>query len=377
MKNIKYTWLGLVMVALLAACAGDSIEAKKAKIEELQSKQADIATQIATLQEDILKAGDSSLVEDKRAKYVALTPVSKQAFVNGIDVQGKVDGDENIVYSAKTPAVVSSIKVKVGDKVHAGQVLVELDGSIVKAQLQAIEKQFELAKTLFEKRKALWDQNVGSEMDYLQAKNAKESLEKQIAATRENLDLYNIKSDFNGTVDELPVKVGQGVAPGVPVVSVINPGSLKLKAQLSESYTSQVNTGNEVDAYFPDINKSVRAKVTHVSRTIDPMTRTFNVQVSLPNDEDLRPNMVAKIKFINYKNDSSIVVPINVIQQVDGEDVVFIADTKDGKLVAKKVSIKTGKMYNNLAEVLSGLNVGDQLITTGYQDLTDGQALKQ
>ncbi|MES2691146.1 MAG: efflux RND transporter periplasmic adaptor subunit, partial [Bacteroidota bacterium] len=154
-------------------------------------------------------------------------------------------------------------------------------------------------------------------------------------------------------------------------------GSLKLKAQLSETYAGQVEAGDEVTAFFPDIAKTVQAKVTYASRSIDAMTRTFTVEVDLPNDNDLRPNMVAEIKFINYKKTGSFVVPINTIQQIDGVDAVFVAVKNGNKLIAKKMPVKTGKMYNGQAEVLSGLSEGDQLITTGFQDLTDGQSLKQ
>ncbi|MES2691145.1 MAG: biotin/lipoyl-binding protein, partial [Bacteroidota bacterium] len=222
MKNIKYILISLSALVLLAACGGgDSIEAKKAELEKLKAQQGELASKIATLEEEITKSGDSSLTEDKRAKFIAVTPVAKQTFINGIDVQGKVDGDENITYSAKAPSVVTRINVKVGNKVSAGQVLAELDGNIIKAQLDALKKQYELANLTYEKRKALWDQKVGSEMEFLQAKNAKEGLEKQMAATRENLDLYYIKSDFSGTVDAVNIKVGQGIAPGVQAITVI------------------------------------------------------------------------------------------------------------------------------------------------------------
>jgi membrane fusion protein, multidrug efflux system len=379
MKNVKSLLFGLGVAALLAACGsgGDPIQEKKAELEKLKAQQAELTTKIATLQEEIIKAGDSSLLDDPRAKFVATEMVAKQTFVHGIDVQGKVDGDENIIYSAKVPSVVTKINVKVGDNVRAGQILAELDGSIAKAQLDALKKQYELANTVYEKRKALWDQKVGSEIEFLQAKNNKESLEKQIAATKENVDMYYIKADFNGTVDEVNLKVGQGVAPGLPAITVINPDNLKIKADLSETYASLVRTGDAVKVYFPDINKSVNAKVSYASKSINSLTRTFNVEIALANDNDLHPNMVAEVKIVDYEKAGSIVVPINTLQQVDGADVVFLAAKNGNKLVAKKAPVKTGKMYNGKAEILEGLNEGDMLITTGFQDLTDGQSLKQ
>lgn len=378
MKNIHYILAGFSTIVLLAACGGgDSIDAKKAELEKLRTEQAELVSRIAALEEEILRSGDSSLTEDKQAKFIATTPLKRQTFINGIDVQGEVDGDENIVYSARVPAEVRRINVRVGDRVKAGQVMAELDGAVVSSQLEALKKQYELANTVYEKRKALWDQKIGSEIEYLQAKNTKESLEKQIVSVKENLDMYLIRADFSGTVDVMSLKVGEPASPGMPAIVVVGAGGLKLNAQLSEANIGQVRKGDEVTAFFPDINKTIKAKVTYASRTINPLTRTFNVQIALPDDDDLSPHMVAKIQFVNYKKEGSIVVPINTIQQVDGQDVVFIAVKQDKKLVAKKMPVKVGRMYNGLAEILGGLNEGEELITTGFQDLTDGQSLKQ
>jgi len=158
---------------------------------------------------------------------------------------------------------------------------------------------------------------------------------------------------------------------------VVNPAALKIKADLSESYANIVKQGNPVLINFPDINKSVKATVTYSSKSINALTRTFNVEVALPNDIDLHPNMVAELKIVDYENKNALVVPINTIQEIDGEKLVYIS-TKNQKneTIAKKVTITVGKTYGTSAEILSGLNEGDQLITTGFQDLTDGQAIK-
>lgn len=378
MNNIKSILLATGVVVLLAACGGgNDLESKKAELEKLKAKQTELNAQIAGLQDEIANMGDSATEENSRAKVVAVTSVTMQAFIHAVDVQGRVDGDENITYSAKVPSVVKRVNVKAGDRVSAGQILAELDADVVKSQIETLKKGLELANTVYEKRKALWEQKVGSEIEFLQAKNQKENLEKQIASVKENIDMYYIKSEYNGTVDLVSIKVGQGIAPGVPAISVVNPAALKIKADLSESYANVVKQGNPVIVNFPDINKSIKSSVLYSSKSINALTRTFNVEVALPNDNDLHPNMVAEIKIVDYENKNALVVPINTIQEIEGEKLVYIV-TKNAKneLIAKKVPVAVGKTYGTNAEILSGLNVGDQLITTGFQDLTDGQVIK-
>lgn len=378
MNIIKSILLTTGVVVLLAACGGgNDLESKKAELEKLKAKQTELNAQIAGLQDEIANMGDSATEENSRAKVVAVTSVTVQAFIHAVDVQGRVDGDENITYSAKVPSVVKRVNVKAGDRVSAGQILAELDADVVKSQIETLKKGLELANTVYEKRKALWEQKVGSEIEFLQAKNQKENLEKQIASVKENIDMYFIKSEYNGTVDLVSIKVGQGIAPGVPAISVVNPAALKIKADLSESYANVVKQGNPVIVNFPDINKSIKSSVLYSSKSINALTRTFNVEVALPNDNDLHPNMVAEIKIVDYENKNALVVPINTIQEIEGEKLVYIV-TKNAKneLIAKKVPVAVGKTYGTNAEILSGLNVGDQLITTGFQDLTDGQVIK-
>lgn len=377
MKNITIIFATVILAGFLAACGGNnSAEEKKAQLEKLKTQQSEITAQIATLQDEILAMGDSLNKEEDRSKVIALTTVTKQNFIHAIDVQGRVDGDENITYSAKVPSVVTKINVKVGQRVSKGTILAELDAKVSKAQLEALKKQYELVKTVYEKRKELWDQKVGSEIEFLQAKNQKEGLEKQMETAKEGLDMYYIKADFNGTVDKVSIKSGQNVAPGVACITVVNPDALKVKADLSEAYSNLVKTGDAAKITFPDIQKTIAAQVSYSSKTIDPMTRTFNVEINLPSDNDLHPNMVAELKVIDYKNANAIVVPINAIQQIDGEDIVFVAVKQADKLVAKKLSVKVGKQYNGLSEILSGLKEGDNVISIGFQDLTDGQIVK-
>ena len=359
----------------LVSCGGNNIEAQKIKLEKLKAQQAEIASQIKTIEEE-LKSGGVDLNANEKVKIVLVTPVKESSFEHSIDVQGRVDADENVSYTAKVPSVVNRINVKTGEHVSEGQVLAELDAKPIKAQLDALRKSYELANTMYEKQKSLWDQNIGSEMQYLQAKNTKEGLEKQMQTIKENLDLYFIKSDFSGTVDEVAIKVGQSVSPGIPAIRVVNLDKLKVKADISESYASKVKINDDAELFFPDINKSVKSKVTYSSKNINQLTRTFNVEMQLSGEDIYRPNMVTVVRIIDYKKDNSVVVPVNTIQYIDGHNHIFVAVKEGTKMVARKRNVTVGLIYNGSAEILEGLKTGDLMITTGYQDLNDGELVK-
>ena len=376
MKKIILIVTALSLLAFISCGDKNSLEAKKAELETLKAEQASLASKISELQAQIEAAGDINTTENNRSKFVSVNDVTKQAFEHAIITQGKIDGDENITYTSKVPGQITVVRVKSGDRVKAGQVLAEIDNNMVRQNLEALKKQYELVNILFEKRKALWDQKVGSEIEYLQAKNQKETLEKQIAASKEGLDMYFIKADFAGVVDVVSIKAGQLINPGVPAITIINPAALKIKAELSESYLSRLKTGNKVMIYYPDLNESAVATVSHISRTIDPMTRTFKVEINLPSNPNLNPNMVAELRIVDYNNPQTIVVPVNTIQYLDNEQVVFIAVDNGKEKIARKVVVKSGDSYDNKTEIISGLKVGDKLITTGYQDLVDGQSIK-
>jgi RND family efflux transporter MFP subunit len=166
------------------------------------------------------------------------------------------------------------------------------------------------------------------------------------------------------------------VAPGSLCAQVVNFGSLKIKAELSESYSSNVKEGNEVEIRFPDINRVIQSKVNYVSQAINPMTRTFGVEIELPSDRNFRPNMVAVIRIADYQNNRAIVVPVNTIQSMDGHDHVYVAVRKGNRMVAEKRDIQVGLIYNGKAEVKEGLKEGDQLITIGYQDLNENELIR-
>lgn len=375
MKKVMYVPMAILL--LLVSCGGENtIESKKAELEKLKNQQQEIADQIAKLQTEIAALDTGAADANRKTKLVSVESLAPSLFEHRIDINGQIDADQNVTYSAKVPAMVARILVKPGDKVTSGQLLVELDNKTVKAELDALKKTFELVKTVFEKQSELWAQQVGSELQYLEAKNRKETMEKQMQSLQQTLDLYNIRADFNGTVDYLHTKVGQNVAPGLPCIRVVNNQALKVKANVSESYAANVKRGDKVRLFFPDLNETIETKISHVSMAIDAVTRTFNVEVELPsNNVQYRPNMIAQLSIVDYTKPDAMVVPINAIQRLDNDDVVFVAEQVANGWVARRKNVKVKEVYGGSAEIIEGLALQDKVITIGYQDLTDNQPI--
>jgi RND family efflux transporter MFP subunit len=286
-----------------------------------------------------------------------------------------VEAEDNVILSAKSMGVVTAVYVTEGQAVAKGQTLVQLDNAVIKQSIEAMKSQLELATVIFERQKNLWEQKIGTEVQYLQAKANKENLERQLGSLKEQSEMSKINSPINGTVDEVMAKVGENLAPGMPSVRVINSSNLKLKANVSEAYVTNIKKGNKVIVSIPELKKELTAQVSFVGKNIDPLSRTFTVEIKLPSLPDLRPNMTGVVKVIFHTEPSTIVVPINVVQDINAEKVVYVLDETGKQTVARKRVVTVEAVYDNLAQV-QGLKAGEKLITTGYQGLNDGQAVK-
>jgi membrane fusion protein (multidrug efflux system) len=366
MKNKSLLFPAVVAAMILSACGGGSGD-KKAELEKLRSQKVALETQIATLEAEVAKT-DTTKTNEK-ATEVVVKPITPEIFKTYIDVQGRVDADENVALSTEMPGTITQINVKVGDEVTKGQVLAETDSRAIAQQMSDLNTSYDLAKQVYEKQKNLWDQKIGTEIQFLQAKNTKESLEKKMGAIQEQMRMSKIISPINGTVDGVNIKMGQAVAPGMNAITVINFSNLKVKAEVAESYAARVKNGNEAVVLFPDTKDSVLTKVHFAARGINALTRTFSVEVMLDNTKEYHPNMVAKLKINDFKSPvPEVVLPIKYIQKGTEESFVMVAE--NGKAVKK--SIKTGREYHGLAEITSGLKEGDMLITEGYDLVNDG-----
>jgi RND family efflux transporter MFP subunit len=324
------------------------------------------------------KKKELNAADNTPATIVSVKPLLNQPFDHYIEVQGHIDGNENIGVSPRTAGIVTKVIVTEGETVKKGQTLAELDADVLKRNLSDLQSQLSYVTELYEKQKALWDQKIGSEVQYLTAKNNKESIENKIASLKDQINMSSITSPIDGTVEDIPIKVGQLAQIGVPAFRVINFTKVKAVADVGEAYSSKIKTGDQVKIFLPDFNVELQQNVTFASKYINPTNRTFIVEVELPPSTSMvyRANMIAIIRIKDYSNSSTMAVSQNFIQSSKDEGLyIFLAKDENGKKIARKTFIKTGVTYNGLTEVLSGLKEGDKLITAGYKDLYDGQVI--
>ena len=355
--------IALFLTLIMFAVACHKPMDKKAELQQLTKEHDVIAEKIAKLQKEIA-GSDTSAGSKMKIKNIATTIVKPTNFNHYIEIQGKVDGDEIAsVFPKGAGGIVTRILVKEGQMVRKGQILAELDAEVTKKSLTALKDQLTFATTVYNKQKNLWDQKLGSEIQYLTAKNTKESLENNVKTLEEQLDMSKLVSPIDGSVEDIPIKVGQMVSPAAPALRVVNFKEVKVVAELAEAYASKVKSGDEVILFFPDLNKEVKTKITFSSKFINP-TIAF------------KANMIAVVKINDYSATNVISAPINCIQNSSDGQYVFMIRKEGNNEVAHRQTITTGLIYNGLAEIKTGLKLGDQIVTLGYQDLNEGQYVK-
>ncbi len=345
-------------------------------IQEIDGKNVELTALNAKIDsvQNVVLAKNPELV-NANAKPVATSIISTEEFKTFIEVQGRIDARQSVDVSPQTMGTVTRINVKEGDKVGAGQILAELDNRAMREGLEEIKVALSLANTLYEKQKSLWDQNIGTEIQFLQAKNNKESLERRLASTQEQVNMSYIRAPFSGSVDEVMLRLGQNAAPGMPAVRVVNISKVKVVAELAESYINRVKIGDNVEVFFKDLNKTIQGKVSFASKSINTINRTFKVEVSLNETlEQVSPNMIAIVKINDSVTPEAVLVPVGLIQGLE-KQYIMVAEQKGKTLVARRKDITIGRMFAGKAEILTGLKAGDRIITAGYQDLGDEQII--
>ncbi len=374
MKSIYTTWLFAITLSGIIASCSSKPENKTDQLDVLKKQQAELSKKIESLEKEINK--ENPQAAKVKMKEVNVTALATRPFDHYVQTQGSIVSIDNIQMSAKSAGVVTVVNAREGEAISKGQIMAQIDNSLILRGMDELKANLDLANTVYDRQKNLWNQKIGTEIQYLQAKNNKESLERRLATLNEQNEQTKIKSPITGTVETVNIKVGENVAPGVPVFRVINTSDLKASAKISEAYITTIQDGNKVNVSFPDLDKNIDAKVTFVGRNIDALTRSFPLEVKLPSAAYLRPNMTAVLRVIFHSEKAALCVPINVVQDINGQKIVYVAESDGQNLVARKRVVEVVGVYDNLAQIKSGLKVGDKIITVGYQGLNDGELIK-
>jgi membrane fusion protein (multidrug efflux system) len=360
MKRLVYLVLPVIMLA--SSCGGGNKPANKTEeLAKLKKERGEIDLKIKELEagkKDSAKVVPVSVIEMQHSRFNAF-----------IEVHSQITGDENVLAAPQAPGTVKNILVQSGQRVSKGQVLATLDAAVVEQQIAAMQPQITLLKSVYEKQTALWAQNIGTEVQLMSAKAQYEGVLKQVEAMKAQRDMYRVVSPINGTVDAVNLKVGEAAAPGVSGVRVVSYDKLKAEASLGENYLGKVKQGDPVLLVLQDINDTIKTSLSYVAQAVDPASRAFMVQVRLANNNRIHPNMSCIMKIANYENKQAIVVPVSVIQNTSKGTMLYVVDGNK----AKSVLVTTGRNANGQVEILSGLNVGDKVITVGYESMEDGQ----
>jgi membrane fusion protein, multidrug efflux system len=374
MKIINLTITGIVVLLIMYSCNGN----RQAQLLKLKEEQSAITDKIKNLETE-LKSTPTGGLNPEKFKFVGLSEVKATPFDHFIKVQGKLDGDKNASVFAEAPGTISAKYADVGQTVRKGQVLAQIDDQQYRSQLEGLETQYKFASDLYEKQKRLWDQKIGSEVQFLQSKTNKESLDRQISSLKQQVDKFRIKSPIDGKIEECNIKAGSVVSPDprLAVYRVVAFKDLNVTAEVSEAYSSKVSVGDKLVVNFPDINRQVETKVSFVSNYINPVNRTFLIETRiLDGIPDLKANMIAIVQINDYHSDNSILVPMNVIQADQTGSYVYVIRPKDNFSAAVKQPVLLGSSYNGVAEIVKGLAVGDKIISVGYQELIDGEYVR-
>ena len=361
---------------LFTACGGakDGLDAKQAELIKLKTEYKTLGDNIRKLEAELSDLDTNQVAKVSRVpvKVLALEPATFQHFVN---VQGAIKSDNNVGVGPEMPGTYLRILVEEGDYVKRGQLLARLDDAVIRKGMDELQVQLDLATILYEKQQRLWKQQIGSEVQLLQAKAQRDALTKRLATTREQQALTRIKSPISGVVDAVRAKRGEAAMPGFPGFQIVNLSELSFNADISEAYIPYIKRGDKVSIEFPSVGQALDAKVSSVSQTINPQNRTVTVKVDLPGrHEMLKANMVGEISINDANHENSIVISQQFLQKSGSGSFVMVAE-KNGndEYVAHKQAVKSGMTYQGKVEILEGLNRGHLLITDGYLALSEGQ----
>lgn len=384
MKNI----ISLLTIALLFASCGnksqtiDDIIASKDKTtietkrNELVQRQHEIADDLEKLEAELYKINGK-----KNLPIVTAFPVEEAEFNHYLEIQGSVKTKEDIILYAQFAGILSNVYVKEGQNVIKGQLLAKIDDGGLSQQLSLAKTQEELARTTFERQKRLWEQKIGSELQFLQAEATYKGQQDVVKQLQSQLDKTFVKAPFSGIIDNVITEQGSVVAPGQSqIIHIVNLDNMYIEAEVPESHLPNITKGKKVEVNFPVLGKTIETSIRQVGNSINPNNRAFSIEVGVPNKNgDIKPNLTSKLKINDYTNPTAIMIPQSIISENStGEQYVFVVDSLDESNIgkAKKAIISTGKTQGDFIEVLAGLDNGIKVIKEGARSVQDEQEVE-
>ncbi|WP_241237925.1 efflux RND transporter periplasmic adaptor subunit [Pseudoflavitalea rhizosphaerae] len=388
MNTILKLSAGVVMLSLAAcgASVNDNISKKKEELSKAKAEQQSLSSELARVSDQIIKLEnelsklDSSFAKPEKTKLVAVSSLSTSRFTHYIDLKGRIDA-VNVVYVTPRGAggQIKAIYVKEGDNVRKGQLLVKLDDVAYRQQVDQAKIQLNTAKTYYERRKNLWDQKIGAEIDLINAKAQMDNAAKVVEQAENQLDMANVYAEMSGVVDMVNIRVGEVLSPASASqfgIRIVNVNDLKVVAEVPENYQNKIGVGSNVLISLPESNNdTLRSKVSVASKLINMDTRTFNIEARIPAGKTVRANQLAIVRIQDYTTPEAITIPVSTLQSDENGKFVMVAINQNGKLTAVKRAVTVGELYGDRLEIKTGLQAGDQLITEGFQGLYDGQLI--
>jgi len=370
------TALLIIAFSLLWSCAQpdkrEELTKLKIEFENIQFKISELERELALDDPNFIANGNMV-----RKKLVVTDSVQKGIMTHYIEFTGNVEAKTQANISAEIPSPILQVHVRDGQLVSGGQTLFTLDSRDIQNSINELQTHWDLANVLYDKRKRLWEQNIGSEVQYLQSKTEKESIEKRMESMQTMLSKTRVRAPFSGVVEKVIAEQGELAGPGVPLAVLVNMNQMKIVADVAESYLGKVKRGDNVVVTFPSLNQSRNVRVSNIGQILNPNNRTFAVEISLPNrDKTLKPNLTGIVKIKDYESESTIIVPTKyILEEGDGSYIMILSETEDG-MKADKIKIETGVSYEDRTEILSGLSQTDRIITDGFRTVGDGEAIR-
>lgn len=368
------------IIAGIIACQSEKaepkdVEGKRALLKEKKQALVTLKDEIKILEDEIQLMDPP---KDKPAVLVNAIEIYPQTFKRYVSLQGNVTTDDLVHVSSETGGRIIKTYVKEGSPVKKGQLLARIDLETLQKQIDELETSLSLATTVYERQKRLWDQEIGSEIQYLQAKTNKESLEKSLETVKSQLSKQNIYAPISGIIDREFLKQGEMSAPGTPIYQILNTAKVKVKADVPESYLGTLNKGDIVTVIFPALTDTLTHRIDDIGRIIDPSNRTYKIEINISNPQNkFKPNLLAEVTFMDLEKKDAFVVPVDfVLEEVGGKKYVFVIEQAEGKSIAQRTYVTLGESYDGNIVITSGLKEGDKVITEGSRNITPSDPVK-